>query len=173
MDDTDHLFSTLWSRILKQLPSECLHGFQRLITPTAERLFCSLTPTFPYNRVKSDSPELGCECTFNIINHKLGHKNKDFHMIIVYNWSGKVKSLSHVRFFATPWTVACQALPSMEFSRQEYWSGLPFPSPEDLPDPGIKPGSPALQADALPSEPLGKPIIGQGDQLNSQDSNGA
>ena len=68
----------------------------------------------------------------------------------------KVKSLSRVRFFGTPWTVACQAPPFMEFSRQEYWSGLPFPSPGDLPDPGIKPGSPALQADALPSEPLGK-----------------
>ena len=53
----------------------------------------------------------------------------------------------------TPWTVAHQAPQSMEFSRQEYWSGLPFPSPGDLPDPGIKPGSPALQADALPSEP--------------------
>ena len=62
----------------------------------------------------------------------------------------KVKSLSHVQLFATPWTVAYQAPPSMEFSRQEYWSGLPFPSPGDLPNPGIKPGSPALQADALP-----------------------
>ena len=50
---------------------------------------------------------------------------------------------------ATPWTVAHQAPPSMGFSRQEYWSGLPFPSPGDLPDPGIKPRSPALQADAL------------------------
>ena len=49
----------------------------------------------------------------------------------------KVKSLSHVRLFATPWTVAHQAPPSMEFSRQEYWSGLPFPSPGDLPDPRI------------------------------------
>ena len=68
----------------------------------------------------------------------------------------KVKSLSHVRLFATLWTVAYQALPSMEFSRQEYWSGLPFPSPGDLPDPGIELGSPALQADALPSEPRGK-----------------
>ena len=67
----------------------------------------------------------------------------------------KVKALSHVRLFATPWTVAYQAPPSMEFSRQEYWSGLPFPSPGDLPDPGVKPGSPALQADALPSEPPG------------------
>ena len=51
---------------------------------------------------------------------------------------------------------ALQAPPSMEFSRQEYWSGLPSPSPGDLPDPGIEPGSPALQADSLPSEPLGK-----------------
>ena len=68
----------------------------------------------------------------------------------------KVKSLSHVQFFATPWTVAYQAPPSIEFSRQEYWSGLPFPSPGDLPDPGIKPRSPTLQEDALPSEPPGK-----------------
>ena len=54
------------------------------------------------------------------------------------------------------WTVAHQASLSMEFSRQEYWSVLPFPSPGDLPDRGSKPGSPALQADALPSEPPGK-----------------
>ena len=68
-----------------------------------------------------------------------------------------VKLLSRVRLFATPWTVAYQASPSMGFSRQEYWSGLPFPSPGDLPDPGIEPGSPALEADALTSEPPGKP----------------
>ena len=68
----------------------------------------------------------------------------------------KVKSLSRVRLFATPWTVAYQAPQSMGFSRQEYWSGLPFPSPADLPDPGIEPGSPALQTDVLPSEPPGK-----------------
>ena len=54
---------------------------------------------------------------------------------------------------ATPWTVARQAPPSMGFSRQEYWSGLPFPSPGDLPNPGIKPGCFALQADSLLSEP--------------------
>ena len=69
----------------------------------------------------------------------------------------KVKLLSRVQLFATLWTVAYQAPPSMEFSRQEYWSGLPFPSPWDLPHPGIKPGSPALRADALRSEPPGKP----------------
>ena len=71
----------------------------------------------------------------------------------------KVKSLSRVRLFATPWTVSHQAPVFMEFSRQEYWSGLPFPSPGDLPDTGIEPGSPALEADALPSEPQGSPIF--------------
>ena len=70
----------------------------------------------------------------------------------------KVKLLSRVRLSATSWTVAYEAPPSMGFSRQGYWSGLPFPSPGDLPDLGIEPGSPALQADALPSEPPGKPL---------------
>ena len=69
---------------------------------------------------------------------------------------GKMKLLSHVRLFGTPWTTAYQASPSMGFSRQECWSGLPFPSPGHLPDPGIEPGSPALEADALTSEPPGK-----------------
>ena len=64
-----------------------------------------------------------------------------------------MKSLSHVQLFATPWTVVHKAPLSLGFSRQEYWSGLPFPSPGDLPDPGIELGSPALQADALLSEP--------------------
>ena len=68
-----------------------------------------------------------------------------------------MKSLSRVRLFATPRTVAHQTPPSMGFSRQEYWSGLPFPSPGDLPNPGIKPESPTFQADALTSEPPGKP----------------
>ena len=66
-----------------------------------------------------------------------------------------VQSLSRVRLFATRWTVAFQVSPSMGFSRQEYWSGLPFSSPGDLPDPGIEPGFPALEADALTSEPSG------------------
>ena len=77
----------------------------------------------------------------------------------------KVKDSHGVRLFATPWTVARQAPLSIEFSRQEYWSGLPFPSPGDLPglpfpspgdlpDPGVKPPSPALHVDSLPSESL-------------------
>ena len=64
----------------------------------------------------------------------------------------KLKSLTCVRLFATPWTMQ-----SMEFSRPEYWSGQPFPSPGDLPNPGIEPRSPTLQADSLPAEPQGKP----------------
>ena len=70
---------------------------------------------------------------------------------------GIVQSLSCVQLLVTPWTVAHQAPLSMGFSRQEYWSGFPFPSPGDLPNPGIEPRSPALQTDALSSEPPGKP----------------
>ena len=72
----------------------------------------------------------------------------------------KVKSLSRVRLFATPWTVAYQASPSMGFSRQECWSGLPFPPPGKLPNLGIEPGSSTLRADTLPSEPPRKPFEG-------------
>ena len=67
--------------------------------------------------------------------------------------------LSHVQLFATPWTVTCHALLSMRFPRQDYWSGLPFPSPADLPDPMIKPMSPALQTGSLPLAPPGNTII--------------
>ena len=75
-------------------------------------------------------------------------KNKKNVKYINYKYSRctqvKVKSLSHVQLFATPWTVASQVPPSMGFSRQEYCNGLPFPSPGDLPDPGIEHGSPSL-----------------------------
>ena len=86
------------------------------------------------------------------------NKQMDKDTVNIYNGILKVKSLNRVRLFATRWcTVAYQASPSMGFSRQEYWSGLPIPSPGDLPNPGIEPGSPALEADALTSEPPGKP----------------
>ena len=76
--------------------------------------------------------------TFNIMLNR-SHENRQSEVKV--NW------LSHVRLFATPWIVAYDVPPSMGFSRQEYWSGLPFPSPGHLPDPGIEPGSPASQAD--------------------------
>ena len=70
-----------------------------------------------------------------------------------------VLSLSRVQLFVTPWTETHQALLYTGFSRQEYWSGLPFPSPGDLPHPGIEPSSLALQVDALPSELPGKALL--------------
>ena len=76
---------------------------------------------------------------------KLGDQNWHIHTTMY----SEVKLLSCVRLFATPWTVTYEVPPSVEFSRQEYWSGLPFPSPGDLPNPGIEPGSPVLQADAV------------------------
>ena len=66
------------------------------------------------------------------------------YLIPIANIIVKVKSLSRVLLFVTPWTVAYNAPPSMGLSRQEYWNGLPLPSPGDLPNPGIEPGSPAL-----------------------------
>ena len=70
-----------------------------------------------------------------------------------------VQSLSRVQLFATQWTVAHQALLSMGFPRQEYWSGLTFPSPRDLPNPGIKPVSQALSGGFFITEPPGKPLL--------------
>ena len=77
------------------------------------------------------------------------------------------QSFSYVQLFVTPWTVAQQAPLSMGFSKQWYWSGLPFPSPGDLPDPGIEPGSPALQADSLPTKLQGKPSFDHRPAVNS------
>ena len=72
-----------------------------------------------------------------------------------------MKLLSRIWLSATSWTIAYHTPPSMGCSRQEYWSGLPYPSPGDLPDPGIEPRSPALQADALPYKPSGKPCLSE------------
>ena len=71
----------------------------------------------------------------------------------------QAQSFSRVRLFATLWTIVCQAPLSKGFSKQEYWSGLPFPSPGVLSNPGMEPESPVLQADSLPSEPPGKSNI--------------
>ena len=83
----------------------------------------------------------------------LPSKSEEYYFSIVTYWY----LLSHVWLFATLWTAACQVPLSMGFSRQEYWSGLPFPSPGDLLNTGIEPLSPSLQADSLYSEPPGKP----------------
>ena len=85
--------------------------------------------------------------------------NKDIMAMAKNTTKVKMNLLSRVQLFATPWTAAYQAPSSMRFSRQGYWSGLPFPSPEDLPNPGVETGSPAMQADPLPSESSGKPNV--------------
>ena len=81
------------------------------------------------------------------------HSSKEYVIIFFEKW----KSLSCVWLFVTPWAVTHQAPLSMEFPRQEYWSRLPFFSPGDLPDPGIEPRSPTLQADSLLSVPPENP----------------
>ena len=117
-------------------------------------------------------------CTWNrfqllITIHDDNHRNAEISMafqgagernikILVQKWAYGTpvcvcQFLSRVRLFVTPWTVAHQAPLSMGLSRQEYWRGLSFPSPGDLPDSEIEPGSPVLQADPLPSELPGEP----------------
>ena len=89
------------------------------------------------------------------------HRRNAGNLINSSKWPS-AKSLSHVQLFVTPWTVALEVPLSMRFPRQEYWSGLPFPSPGDLPDPGIKLASSVsavLQVDSLPAELSGKPIL--------------
>ena len=91
---------------------------------------------------------------------EIQNKTKQTLIITVKNKNTRVCLVCHfspVQLFATLWTVACQVPLSMGFSRQEHCSGLPCPPPVDLRDPGIKPTSLALQADFLPTEPLGKP----------------
>ena len=78
-------------------------------------------------------------------------------MVSTFKDNNRPRHFSCGLLFATPQTVACQAPLSTGFSRQEYWRGLPFLSPADLPNPGVEPGSTALQADSLPSEPQGSP----------------
>ena len=120
------------------LPGSSLHGILQARVQEWVAISFSRGSSQPRNRT-----QVSC-----IVSKTLYH--------LSHHGSPKVKSLSRVRLFATPWTVAHQAPPSMGFSRREYWSGVPFPSLGDLPDPGIEPRSPALQAEALTSEPPGK-----------------
>ena len=102
----------------------------------------------PHNFISADRPLIYLQAYLS----KLA-----FHFRCLKYIFGHAQTLSHVWFFASSWTVACQAPLSMKFSRQEYWSGLPFLSLGDLSHPGIKPGSSTLQVDSLPTEPPGEP----------------
>ena len=88
----------------------------------------------------------------HVLKHRTVHQKRKEVSITM-----KVKSLSHVRLFVTTWTVAYQAPPSVGFSRQEYWSVVPFPSPGDLSNPGIEPRVSRVAGGFLPSEPPGNP----------------
>ena len=121
-----------------------------MIVPSPNALSHSLPPTPGYDSKGVDP------CFVNHGGFGLVSPPTDLREVFVLK-ERKVMSHSRVQLFATPRTVAYQAPLSMGFSRQEYWSGLPFPSPGDLPDPGLEPRSPTLRADALPSEPPGKP----------------
>ena len=116
--------------------------------------------------------EQGMTETFGTTCHgAVSYKNRSslwkalFSIVIALHFDGKiylkvkVRSLSRVQLFVIPWAIACKAPLSMGFSRQEHWSGLPFPSPGDLRELGIEPRSPTLQADSVPSEPPGKPLV--------------
>ena len=106
---------------------------------------------YPYPQSQFEKPD---KCDLLVERHELWIRNiwVQIQALALCAWS-----LSCVQLFVMPWTVICQTPLSMEFSRQEYWTGLPCPPPEDLPNPGIKPRSPILQADSLPSEPPAKP----------------
>ena len=133
------------SSLLPWTQSHCLTGHPR-------SNLCTLTHALPHLECHPDSHVSPTDswAPFSVL---LKH---------IKLYKVKVNSLSRVWLFATPWTVAHKTPPSIEFSRQVYWSGLPFPSPGDLPDPGLESGSPALQTDALPSEPPGKHLNLQG-----------
>ena len=126
----------------------------------AEHRFCSILPsvteTYPLSSHDSGLQSTGSTAVACRLSCS---DQRGLLLKVKVKSESEVKLLSCVWLFATPWTVAYQALPSMGFSRQEYWSGLPFTPPGDLLDSGIKPGSPALQADALTSEPWALPGI--------------
>ena len=135
------------SQAVPSVPSpDCLAPQMRAFHPLSSTLFCnSCLCVLPVCGIWTAWEQRRCLALCS--EHSVGPDSE----------RKKVKSLSRVQLFGTPWTVAYQAPLSMEFSRQEYWSGLPYPSPGVLPDPGIEPVSPALQADTLPSAPPGKP----------------
>ena len=106
-------------------------------------------------RVGHDWATNTSQTEFKLILQRQEQAEKQY-MICMY--ACVLSCFSHIQLFVILWTVTHRALLSMGFPKQEYWSGLPFPSPRDLPDPGTKLGSPALQADSLPTESAGKPI---------------
>ena len=141
----------------KPLSYGCAYSLSRV------RLFCNPTDCSP-----------PCSCVHGILRARIHSSFRRFPDPWSNSWSPSLQAdslpselgwwwwfshLSCVRLLQPPWTAGCQAPPSLGFSRQEYLNGLPFPSPGDLPNLGIEPGSPASQADSLPTELQGKPRV--------------
>ena len=126
-----------------QLPTNFPHHCQRQGRPVALTKILELSSPLLCLTPHIQSISKSSSCTF-----KIRTDSHRFSLCVLVTQSS--------RLFATPWTAAHQASLSMRFSRQAYWSGLPFPSPGDIPDPGIKPGSRALQSNSLPAELQGK-----------------
>ena len=146
------------SRSAIHLSPECFH--KSVISPEVDLLFWSpYLSTFSINTVTWIVPGPTSTCGIDLFLWDYTPFPPSVDPTRLWRDYLQVKLLSRVRLFVTPWTVAHQVPQSMEFSRQEYWSGLSFPSPGYLPNPGIKPGSPALQAASLLIESPEKPLF--------------
>ena len=160
ISDVEHLFIFLlaiYMTFLEKSPIRSVH-FLREFFVLFFMLSCinslhilDINPLIGYMTYKHLLPF--SSLSFHFVNSFL-HRGKLLSLVVVL-----CESLSHVWLFAMPWTVACQAPLIMEFSKQEYGSGLPFPSPGDFPNSRIESASPALQVDSLPPEPPVKPWV--------------
>ena len=143
-----HLMNTLCSR-RPACPSSLLSHPRGCLPHHLQVFFCLLlneAPGVPTSGMWQHPPPPACCCCPPAWSHptKTSAPLASFQKKYSLEYKVKVKLLSHVQLFVSPWTIAYKAPPSMGFSRQGYWSGLPFPSPGDLPNPGIEPGSPAF-----------------------------
>ena len=130
---------------------------QHLITCLLSYSWCFFSPIKVPNWNTCDPVQFGLQIIVNEYTYICVHMHIHIYVHTISGGGGGGLVSKSCPILATLWTVACQAPLSMGFSRQEYWSGLPFPSPGDLPNPGIEPGFPALQADSLPTELWAKP----------------
>ena len=165
---SSHLQDFIFFLVFSNLTMKCLHDFfffsSLEFSEFLESVICCLALILENSQQLPVSLFCCCYCCYSLFLLRLQLPLLSNSYLILSNsclilsnsFCCSVRPLSHIWLFETPWTVACQAPLSMEFSTQEYWIGLSSPSPRDPPNPGIELGSPALQADSLPSEPQWK-----------------